>query len=159
MTSDRFFGPLTNLRTLIANSATFQTEVGAGDASAALASITYYSVGVPATFTRPRMFIGSAGDLSMNKVSTTGWEVGGSLEMEFQRESDSGDVGDPAAGFATFGAILDAIIDEMAALSGSNGYLDVRGFSLASDPLLWVEELNDGVEYWNAIVNVAIGGA
>jgi len=156
MTSSRFFSPLANLRTLIANSATFQSEVGAGDASAALSSVNYYSQGPTAG--RPRALVGGRGR-SLNKSSSSGWDLRGGLQFEFQRESDSADVDDVDAGFATYFGILETIIDEMAALSGSNGYLDVRAFILENDPLLWREDMNDGEEFWSAVVNVDIMGA
>lgn len=159
MPTDRFFGPQANLRTLIANSSTFQTEVGAVDASAALARIEYYSAPGLVALPRPRAILGSSGQIRMDKVASTGWEVDAPLEFEFQRESDPADKDDPAAGYATFYGIVEDIIDDIAELSGSNGFLDVQAIVMAGDPLLWVEDLNDGVEYWNAIISVECGGA
>ncbi len=160
MPSDRFFGPLANLKTLIANSATFQTIVGAADAPAALASIVYYSAPGIVEVPRPRALLGSGEGRGITKVSSTGWSASGNdLEFELQRDSDPGDVGDDEAGFVTFFQLVDDMIDEMAALSGSNGFLDVEAFALAGDPLKWSEELNDGSEFWNVIINVTVGGA
>lgn len=146
------------MKTLIASSATFQSEVGAANTAAALPSVTYYSAGVPATYPRPRAFVGSAGERSIEKTSSTGWDLSGGLEFEFQRVSDPADVGDDELGFITFGEIVDAIIDEMAELSGSNGFLEVTSFTQLGDPLKWKEEFNDGTEFWNVIFNVGISG-
>lgn len=130
--------PLKFLRELLAESATFQSWVGVGDASAALARIHYVGFSDPGSKTRPYAIVdvGVEDGFSLTKNaggSSNSFGVGGILSMELIESVDTGQ--DIADQVVTFINTTGAIIREMSLLAGSDGFLDFMEVMRVLGPL------------------------
>lgn len=133
--AQRLYLPIANLRRLLSESATFQTIVGAGNATDALPYIYLGEASDDGTQGRPRAIVGSPGGRRLCKTSTTGWKLEGALfvALEFNTDPVASTVQDA---YATFAQQVEDILDEMATLAGQDDYLDVIEFQEIEEPML-----------------------
>jgi len=156
MPSDLFLLPITKLQTLVASTARWQALVGCSTAGEAAKSV--YKNSARGINPRPRAIVGTTGNRTLRRKSTTSWNLTAPLFMEFELETPDEFIGNHNAGHDWFLGEIETLIEQMAALAGSNGHLDVEEFTEAEPPLPFAEELNDEREYWGTVWEVAISG-
>lgn len=158
MPSNLFLDPILNLRLLVAATAGWQALVGADDAGEAAEAVYLYSALDDKQHPRPRVIVGPAEGRSLQRVTTTSWQMRGPLFFEFELETPDEYLGDHNAAFVWFMGHVQALIEQMAALAGSNGYLDVVAFDEAQPALPFEAPLSDGKEYWATMWEVSVIG-
>jgi len=154
MPNDLFLLPITNLRALAAASARWQTLTGSASAAQAADRIYKNSARGIEDHPRPRMIVGTAGNRSLVKQTSTSWFMEAPLFLEVEIETPEELIGDHNAAHDWFLGEIETIIEEMAALAGSAGYLDVNQFNEVEPPLPFDEPLNDEREYWGTVYEV-----
>ncbi len=158
MPSNLFLTPITNLQSLLAGTARWQELTGAESAAAAAAAIYKQSCGDEDKHPRPRAIVGTTGNRSLRRITTTGFQMTAPLFLEIQLDTPDEYIGDHNAAFDWFMLEVETLIEQMAGLAGTDGYLDVTEFLEAEPPLPFAEELNDGREYWGTIWEIEIIG-
>ena len=118
--------PLYNMQTLICNSATFRTWVGA--ATVAAARDRCYLVAQDETsITRPFAVVEFGGGFTYSKEAEPSIYLGsGSLVVWFEDAVASGVQANHADAMFTFTNTVGAILTEMLDLSGTSGYINIR---------------------------------
>ena len=127
------------LRTLIANSATFQTAVGADDAAEAAAAIhiAAYTPDDPDDgWSRPFALIHRSTGGTARAVRTCAATAGGELKVLFEKEISEAYRDDDQADNAQLEMenFVGDVIDECLALAASPGYLFVREMDITDAP-------------------------
>jgi len=157
------WGPLANLRALIAGSASFQDLVGADDATEAAGRI--YCPGFPATeaepvqAARPLAWIDLADQPSFERVGNSAYAASGTIHWALEADVPAAHQGTTAAQLETahtwFTALLGDIIDEMLALAEGGGYLAVRRATVISPPMRSGGEVAAGEgDFYQAVVEI-----
>lgn len=132
--------PIASLRIIISESTAFQTWVGAADATAARLSI--FPAGMEVQGARPLCVINYAdGGFSMPRIaggSRGHFDPGASGRLQFHFEADVApdmqDDPDFADGYFSFTNTVGAILSDIAELSGSDAYIDLRSVTLTYGP-------------------------
>lgn len=124
--------PLENLRILVANSSTFQTWVGAIDATAALARI-YKIAKAEAGLVRPFCMVDHESTSKTKIAEPNTFEPSGALRLFFEDVPDDSDASNEAI-IEAFTNEVGGIIDDMEALAGTDGFLMATGFNESSPP-------------------------
>ena len=126
--------PMTALRTLVANSASFRTLVGAADATAALAYIHRVGVDPDANKSlaglRPFALVAYHVPLDLDDEAQFGGDGNtyvdkGKLGLWFQVDVASGDASDHEDAEISFLNTIGDIVAEMEALAGRDEYLNI----------------------------------
>lgn len=152
-----------NLRILIANTARFQSLVGAVDAPAAMLSIDYPAV-EGSKWLRPRVLIGSDGTWEHERIASppqAPWAE--TTDLWFMLEIDI-DPAFTAAGneklaHLAFLNTVGAIVTEMQELAGSAPYLDVQSMAADEGPMRSDEDDEARGEFWyGQMIRVRVRG-
>jgi len=142
-----------NLRSLLAESSTFWTEISATGTDAekkiqALTKIHVAEYWPDDAFERPFMVISRAGDDGSESIAATAYGASGTLHFTFERTipAEFQDQSDSPDAELNFLEIVDGIMSDCQALSGSAGYLLTRSWRIADGPskientnIYWVE--------------------
>ena len=138
-----------NLEQLVAESATFQTAVGATGtpaekiaASKGYIHRTAYLADSETGFTRPFALISSASDDETIADATSQVTHGGSVELWFEADIAEGDKDDPQDAEIAFENFYEAVMAEIMTLSANAGYLLIRQWSVIAGPAQ--EEIEEG---------------
>ena len=120
-----------NLKALLSESTTFQTACGVGDADGAKARIHVANYVGEGSYSRPFAVI-TRSDESSSSSGVGAYGFGGILKVWFERAipgayDDEGQEGNAEQEFYN---ILDGIIDDCQALSGTAGYILTRTWSV-----------------------------
>lgn len=158
--SGPFSLPLTNLQTLLANSATFQDWVDAADADEAKARIYLIAVS-EGSYTRPYALI-STGDSWERKLTAGGashcFEPSGSLFLLFEANVSEANKNSHRDAELEFANKIGAIISEMETLAGQSGYLAVYSISLKAGPSRSGEDEKDAQgDYYQIMFEISWG--
>ena len=141
----RFAAPVEYLRNLVASSEEFQGVVEFGDEAAAKAKVFPWTADDTLPEEQmPRATVGPSGDRKLKKTSTTGWTVSGGLVVVFEFVVPEDQRSSRAAGYAWFVEKIDVIVEEMAANSNKNGYLNVKEFIEFEPPDFVDQDENNG---------------
>lgn len=126
------------LKTLVSESSTFQTAVGAENAAAALASIHIGCIDDPSTEAAYALIVNSGNDKndadSTNAGGSRQFLKGGDVELWLYRpiaEDYQDEHGDALIDFENF---YEAVLDEIMELAGTPGYLVINNWSLIDQP-------------------------
>lgn len=130
--------PLKNLQTLVSNSSTFQTWVGAADAATAAARIYLVGEDKSAT-TRPFAVVHHLDPAEFNREAQAGGAVqcfveSGAVGLIFEDDVGAAYAADHADAEMEFTNIVGAVISEMEDLAGSGAYLNVTRFGVITGP-------------------------
>lgn len=152
-----YAGAMATLRTMLSNSASFQTEVGADDAAEALAFIYQVRIDDP---TQDCFIILGFGPVSRQIVSRGArnyFTGNGQLNMKLIREVKDSEKADYSDTFVAFGNLIGGILADVEALSGTGGNLNITGFEVgeAMDSVEKLED-NDTITRRDMIVEVDI---
>lgn len=134
-TTNIIWGPVENLRTLIASSASFRTLVGAADAAAAKAHI--YCPSIPAESVlsaRPFAMIDQGSAWQVNRISEIASRYSGSLFMLLEADVNTTTYPTDEAAAKWFYKLAGDIINEMLALAGADGQLNVTDVTVRDGP-------------------------
>jgi len=131
--------PLENLRTLLANSSNFQTWVSAADADAAKAHIYRVAVDAPYAAKRPFACVRHFNPAENEHESVSGgagntFVERGALELYFEAAVASGHQASHADAELQFLNDVGSFLSDMDALSGTDGYLNMTGWSFLAGP-------------------------
>ena len=161
-TTNLLWGPIENLRTLIATAATYQTLVGATGSPAeklAAAKATIYAPGIDSGIPAARPF--SAIDVGQN------WSITKAAEHEYVRsgslfwllEADVPEGSEAIAAAADwFYTQAGDIVEDMLALGGIGGYLSTTGFALVDGPSRSGPEISEAEgDFYQIVLSVAWG--
>lgn len=123
-------GPINDGRALLAASTTFQTLVGADDATAALESIFRAGMTPDVAGSRPFALLMQGSQRNLSQNSSSGYANHGSLYLHLEVDVPDDHLGETAAKWEAaelwFFGQLGNILNEMLALSQAGGYLAVR---------------------------------
>jgi len=154
--------PLENLRTLLANSATFKTWVGAADVTAAKDRI--YLAGVAGTaYTRPYAVVMQAGAGGLERVAEADgaakrFIASGRLLLALEDDVPSDYQSSYADAELDFTNTIGAIISEMEALAGTSGFLAVKHIAIHSGPARSdADEKSSTGDYYQIVLEVEWG--
>lgn len=125
----RFADPVEHLQTLVASSGEFRGVVDKATEELAKSKVLIWTPDdkLP-TEQVPRAVVGPSGNRKLSKKSTTGWRVSGGLVVMFEFDIPVAQQTSRAAAYKWFSEKIDAIVEEMAANSNKNGYLNVNDF-------------------------------
>lgn len=144
---------ISNARTLLSNSTTFQTWVGAASAAAALSRIHMVTGGDGAP-TRPYAVVSWAADAYSATAVSGGYghtyEESGAVEVLFENSVGSGNSADSDAAFEHMNAV-GGIVADLAAIAGSGSYLNVKRFSLSAGPARSRDSQGEGTDYVQSV--------
>lgn len=150
---------LDNLRTLVANSSTFQTWTGTATTAAAKARI-YIESADTGSPTRPFCVVGFGEDFAISKVGGgTGntYRNDGSLLLWFEGAVSSGNAADSEDAAYEFLNDVDGILSDCQTLSGSGGYINVTEFGLLLGPERSAPAQGETDDYMVMAFSVAYG--
>ena len=151
--------PVDTLRTMLANSAAFQTWVGAADATAAKARIYPFTID-EGSYTRPYAIVTFGdGGFSLNNVGTgaaDSFQDRGQLRIFFEANVSAGNQGNHADSVYEFTNQIGAVLSDIAALAVS-GYLVISSFRVSVPSRSDAEEKDAGADYFNVVVEVEYG--
>lgn len=144
---------LSRAQALIAASSTFQTWVGAASAAAALARVHLVTGGdgVPtrpfaAVSWRPQGYTLEAVSGGSGHV----YQESGAVEVLFENAVGTGNSADSDAALEHTNA-TGGIVEDLAGLAGSNGYLNVTQFHLLSGPMRSASSEGEAVDYVQSV--------
>lgn len=130
--------PFSGAKTLLSNSSNFQTWVGAGNATAALASIhLIHLAGTSVAAARPYALI-MPGDFFEYTAIAGGagftFSQSGTLSVMFEDDIVSADIPNHDDAFFAFTNVIGEIVGDLASLSGISGALAVIQISVRMPP-------------------------
>jgi hypothetical protein len=142
--------PLSALRTMVSQSATFQTWVGAANAAAALASI--HMVGLAeADVARPFALVTLGDNWRRTYAGTNRFTMNGELFLVLEGEVDAANVDDFADAEFEFTNTVGGIIEDLEALSESEALI-VQSIRVQDAPQRsWRDEKASEGEYYNCV--------
>ena len=151
--TDLLLAPMNHLQTLVASSATFRAEVGAASVAAAKARI--YKGEKLGEISESRAIIGRFAGSLFRKVGTgPSWHFEGSGLFVLFEFLETANAGDPAAAHTSFCTKVESIIDEIAALCGTDDgttqYLDVVEIVETMPALPCDPDQHQGTYFWAA---------
>lgn len=139
--TNRLWGPIENLRTLIAMSTTFQTLVGEVDTDGARDHVYCPMIfGADVAAARPFAIVGGHERYDARQAGAGAYGRGGLLTFDLEADVPAGHSGETTAKYATaeqwFNELLGDVISEMidAASQQSGSPLDVASIGLAQRP-------------------------
>jgi hypothetical protein len=154
--------PGENLRTLLANSVTFQALVGAGDATEAATKIDYPAID-DSSYSRPRALIYQHDEWDHPAVSRGAaayFAEGGTLYLALERDISSSYQADGQEenAYLEFVNQVGTILTELEALANTAGYLQVRRIRPAEGPeRLAIERETGGEHFYRVVLQVDWG--
>lgn len=155
--------PMENLRTLLANSANFQTLVAAANAEEAKNSIHVFALDAAAgVFTRPYALITNTPDRADYRAEGAAggaahfFTDSGTLYLWFEADIAAADEDSHQDAGFVFQNTIGAIISDMKTLAGSGTYLAVNAFTMVNGPTRGSRKETDP-EYYQAILEVRYG--
>lgn len=163
-TANPLWGPVENLRTLIASSATFQTLVGVEGYPDPTASAKAH-IYVPAIETaavvkaaRPFALIGQGDIFEMTRTSATNFRPSGSLIFLLEDDVAAGDADDAEAAEKAFCKTVGDIFTDILTLSNDGAYLAVTGIRQLEGPLRADKKIrqNEG-DFYQAVYSIEWG--
>ena len=116
--------PLGLLRDMIANSATFQSWVGAIDATTAKPFIHF--IRPPNTFTRPLALIDFGKEYNRQRTANDKFEPSGDIDLTFEEDITPANTDNWQDAAFTFTNQIGKIIEEIEAVQGVNPFLSIR---------------------------------
>ena len=158
------YTPMTKLRTMLSNSATFQTITGSADATAALERIKFVSAadfdkttGAYTGVTRPRAVIWMVAG-GRKRVSTSGWFSNPRLILSLEIDIPTATAQTHHAELQYCGPLFEAIENEVFPASKTPGDIDVAEINYLQPPLPADEDKQDGIRYWGMDLEVVCQG-
>jgi len=131
--------PLANLEIIIANSSAFQAWAGAADDVAAKDNI--HLVNVPdAVLVRPFALVGFADKWKAQKTAEFFHEKRGELFLMFESDVLLANQASEADAVFAFMNVVGAVISEVLALAGTNGFLNVTEVEMTTNPMRITDE-------------------
>ena len=129
-----------NLRDLLAESATFQTAIGATgttEEKIAAAKLRLHRTAYEPTagaYTRPFGLIVSVGNDTAENDSVDQFAIGGDIEVRFERAIAAGHVADPEAAETDFENFYEGVMDDAMTLSIQSGKFAINSWQVIEGP-------------------------
>jgi len=136
-----------NLRDVIAESATFQTAVGAtGEAEEKIAAAKlriHRTAYAPVDFERPFALICSVGNDKSENDAVSQFTYCGDIELRFEKDIDEDYTAQPENAEVEFENFYETVMDEVMALSIQPGYFAINSWDIIEGPTQY--EIAEGV--------------